>query len=94
MYRPMVAFESMRATPVAGRRNKGLNIGNVVSNSKVTGDGDHIDGGGIEIKLKCWHCGREHLKRNFPKRTKKKQKTKRTTAAPTINALTEGKVKG
>ena len=34
MYGLMMAFEPTRATPVGGGRNKGLNFGNVVSDSK------------------------------------------------------------
>ena len=47
----MVAFEPTRATPVSGGRNKGLDFGKVVSDSKTTGDRDHGGGGGIGIKL-------------------------------------------
>ena len=64
MYGLMMAFEPTRATPVGGGRNKGLNFGNVVSDSKTTGDRDHSGGGDIGRKLECWHCGGEHLKRN------------------------------
>ena len=47
----MVAFEPTRATPVSGGRNEGLNFGNVVSNSKTTGDGDHDGVSGIGRNL-------------------------------------------
>ena len=51
MYGLMVEFETTRATLVAGGRNEGLNFGNVVANSEVTGDKDHGGGGGIGRKL-------------------------------------------
>ena len=70
MYKKMVAFDPTRATPEAGGHNEGHNFGNVVSDSKTTGDGDHAIGGGIGRKLEFWNCGREHLKRNCPKRAK------------------------
>ena len=68
MYGLMVAFKPIRATPVAGGGNEGLNFGNVVADSKITGDGDHGSGGGIGRNLDCWNCGGDHLKRTFPKR--------------------------
>ena len=39
MYGIMVVFNPTRATPVSTGRNKGMNFGNVVANSKTTGDG-------------------------------------------------------
>ena len=64
MYELMVTFDPTRATAVTGGRNEGLNFGNVVANSKVTGDGYHDGGSGMGKKLKLWHCGGKHLKRN------------------------------
>ena len=77
MYRLMVVFELTGATPVAGGRNKCLNFGNVVANSKVAGNRDPISGGSARRKLECWKCGGEHLKRNFPKPAEEKDKTKK-----------------
>ena len=88
MYGIMVAFDPTRATLVSGGRNEGLNFGNVVANSKSTGDRDHGGGSGIGRKLKFWHCGGEHLKRNCLKRTKEEEEEeKRMTEAPKIKAL-------
>ena len=67
MYGLMVMFEPTRATPLAGGRNKGLNFGNMVANSKTTGDRDNGGVGGIEINMECWKCGGAHLKRNCSK---------------------------
>ena len=53
MYMLMLAFFPTRATAVARGRNKGLNIGNVVNDSKVTGDRDRGSGGGIGRKMDC-----------------------------------------
>ena len=53
MYGIMVAFEPTRATPLARGRNKGLNFGNVVADSKDPGTGDTVGGdGGAGRKLK------------------------------------------
>ena len=89
MYGLMVAFETMRVTPLAGGRNEGLNFGNVVAKSKGTGNRDHGGGDGTGIKQECWHCGWEHLKRNCPKSAEEKEKKERATEESTINALTE-----
>ena len=65
MYGLMVAFEPTRATPVdGGGRNESLNLGNVVVDSKTTGDGDHGGDGGKGINLEYWHCGWKNLNRN------------------------------
>ena len=71
MYGLMVSFDPIRSTPVVGGRNEGLNFGNVIADSEITGDGDHE--GGTGRKLECWNCLGEHLKRNCPKRVKKKE---------------------
>ena len=92
MYRPTVAFEPTRETPVAGGRNEGLNFGNVVTKPRATWNGDPSSGGGAARKLECWHCGGEHLKRNCPTRSEEEKKTKKDNGGkprePTINALT------
>ena len=77
MYGIIVEFEPTRATAVAGGRKKGLNFGNMFANSEGTGDGDHVGGGVIGIKLECWKCGGEHLKKNSPKHAKEKEKSKK-----------------
>ena len=51
MYRLMVVFYPMRATPVARGRNEGLNFWNVVSDSKGTGNGDPGGGSNAGKKL-------------------------------------------
>ena len=51
MYGIMGVFEPTRVTAVAGGRNEGLNFGNVVVASEVTGDGDHNSVGVIGRKL-------------------------------------------
>ena len=51
MYGVMVAFEPTRATAVARGRNKDLNFGKVVADSKGTWDGDRGVGCGIGRKL-------------------------------------------
>ena len=72
MYRLMVAFETTRVTPVDSERNKGLNFGNVVADSKDIGIGYTGGGGGAGRKLECWNCGGEHLKRNCLKHAEDK----------------------
>ena len=72
MYGLMVEFDPMRETSVAGGRNKGHNLRNMVADSEVTGDRDHGGGGGIGRKLECWHYGGGYLKRNCPKRAEEK----------------------
>ena len=62
---------------MAGGCNKGLNFDNVVTNSETTGDEYHGGGGGIGINLKCWNCGGDHLKRNFPKYAEEKERKKK-----------------
>ena len=66
MYGLMVEFEPARYTAVAGGRNKNLNFGNMVANSKGTGYRDHVggcgggggcgsgSGSGIGRKLEFW----------------------------------------
>ena len=77
MYGIMVAFEPTRAAPVAGGRNDGLNFGNMVADSKDPGTGDTGGGiGGAGRKPEFWHCGGEHLKRNFLERPEEKGKEK------------------
>ena len=76
MYGLMVTFDPTRATAVSGRRNKGLNFGNVVADSKTAGDGDHGGSCGMKRKLYCWHCGGEHLKSKCPKCAEEKEKKK------------------
>ena len=77
MYGIVVAFESTRATIVAEGRNKGMNFRNVFADSEDPGTGDTSDGGnGAGRKLEFWHCGGEHLKINFPERSKEKRKEK------------------
>ena len=68
MYGIMVALDPTMATPVAVGRNKGLNFGNVITDSKKKGGRDHGGVCGIGRKLEFWHCGGGHLKRNCPKR--------------------------
>ena len=51
MYGLMVTFYPTRATLVARGRNKGLNLENVVTNYKTTGDGDYGGGGSIWRKM-------------------------------------------
>ena len=85
MYGLIVAFDTTRVTPVAGGRNKDLNVGNVVAKSEVTGDRDHGGGGGTGIKLECWQ------KVTVQSAPNKNRRQKRTTAEPTINALTKKK---
>ena len=43
----------MRATLVAEGRNKGMNFGNLVADSKGTRNGDPGGGGGSGRKLEC-----------------------------------------
>ena len=50
MYKLMVTFEPMRATPVSGVRNEGLNFGNMAVESGTAGDVDHVSGGGHREK--------------------------------------------
>ena len=77
MYGIVVAFESTRATIVAEGRNKGMNFRNVFADSEDPGTGDTSDGSnGAGRKLEFWHCGGEHLKINFPERSKEKRKEK------------------
>ena len=85
MYGLMATFEPTRATPVAGGRNEGLNFGNVVANSKDTWGGYYDGGGGTGIKLECWQ------KVTVQSAPNKNRRQKRTTAEPTINALTKKK---
>ena len=68
MYRLMVAFDPTRPTPVSGGRNKGMKFGNVAVEPGTEGDGDHGGGGGTVRNIECWHCGGDHMKRDFPKR--------------------------
>ena len=88
MYRLMVAFEPMKATPVDRGRNKGLNLGNMFSESKGTGYSNksrwlsHGEKTGV-LSL-CWGAP----EKNCPKRIEEKEKKKMTTAASTIDALT------
>ena len=77
MYGLMVAFEPTMETLVARGRNIGLNFGNVVANSKVTGYRYYGGGGGTGRRLEFWYCGGEHLKRNCPNCAKVKYKTKK-----------------
>ena len=74
MYGLMVTFDPTRATSVSGRRNEGLNFGNVVAKSKVTWDRYHGGGGGIKIKLDLCHYLGGALKRNCQKRAEEKEK--------------------
>ena len=76
MYGIMVVFDPTRATPVSGGRNEGLNFGNMVADSETTGDEYRGGSGGIGRKLECWHCGGDHLKRNWTKRAEEKEKQK------------------
>ena len=92
MYGLMVAFEPTMETLVARGRNIGLNFGNVVANSKVTGYGYHGGCGSIGIKLEFWNCGGEHLKRNCPKRDEENEKNKMTMAAPTKTEVKVGQI--
>ena len=57
--------------------NEVLDLGNVGADSEITGDRYHGGGGGIWRYLECWKCGREHQKRNCPKRAEEKQKNKK-----------------
>ena len=41
--------------------------------SVTRGDGDHGGGGGAGRKIEYWRCGGNHMKRDFPKRTKDKE---------------------
>ena len=72
MYSLMVAFDPTRATPVSGGRSEGLNLWNLAVESKTTGNREHDSGSGIGRNIECWRCGREHMKRECPKRAKEK----------------------
>ena len=77
MYRIVVAFEPTRVTLMARGHNKGMNFRNVFADSEDPGTGDTSGGGnGAKGKLDFWHCGGEHLKINFPERSKEKRKEK------------------
>ena len=77
MYRIVVAFESTRATIVAGGRNKGMNFRNVFADSEDPGTGDTSGGGnGAGRKLEFWQCGGEHLKKTSQSVPKKKREIK------------------
>ena len=53
MYELMVAFDPTRAAPVSGGRNKDLNFGTVVVDSKTTGDDNLGGSGSIGRNLEC-----------------------------------------
>ena len=72
MYGLMVTFEPTRAIPVSGGCNEGLNFGNVAAEYKNTPDRDHDSGVDTGIKLECWRCVGEHMKKNFLKRAEEK----------------------
>ena len=74
MYRLMVEFEPIRATPVSGGHNEVMNFGNVAVEYETSEDRDHGSGGDIERNLECWRYGGEHTKRDRPKRAKEKEK--------------------
>ena len=66
-----------RATPVSEGHNEGMNFGNMAAKSGSVGGGDHVSGSGTVRKLECWRCGREHMKKDFPKRAKEKKKKRK-----------------
>ena len=47
-------FEPMRAIPVSGGLNEGLNFGNVAVEYGTAGEMDHVSGGGTGRNLECW----------------------------------------
>ena len=79
-----MAFEDMRATPVAGGHNKGLNFGDMVADSEITGDGYCGGGGGTS---RNWSTGTvEGITRKGTTQNLLKKK-KKTTAALKLNPL-------
>ena len=49
-----------------------MNFGNVAVEPGTGGDGDHGGGGGTVRKIECWRYGRDHIKRDCPKRAEDK----------------------
>ena len=57
MYRLMLEFEKIRATPVDRGYNAGINFGKVVADSEDPRTEDTGGGGGsTKRKMGCWFC--------------------------------------